>query len=220
MDFYHYIAVFTEGILAFISPCMLPMLPLYLIYLGGNSAKSVKGSSLTLRAVIFVLGFTLVFSAFGAAATAIGAFLRENMFLFRKISAIFMIILGIHYSGLIKLPFLIRSLKFEHKSKTNGLLSSAVFGMSFAFGWSPCVGIFLSSALLLAGNSKTVFQGISMLFVFSMGLGIPFILSALFAGYLRDMSDFIKARSNFISLVSGIFLSLAGILMFFGIIFK
>lgn len=219
MDGITYIFGFIEGVLTFISPCILPLLPVYFFYLAGVSDEGASAgmqdrSRLIGNSIGFVLGFTLVFVALGAAATSLGQFLKSNMGLFRKLSGILMILFGLNFTGIFKLNFLNVERRFEYKFKKLNFLNSIVFGAVFGFGWTPCLGAFLGSALLLAGNSETLWQGVSLLLVYSIGLGIPFIVTSVIFDRVKSSFRNIQKYSRIISIISGIVLILAGILVF------
>lgn len=211
-----YILSFIEGILTFISPCILPLLPVYLSYLAGTAThgKDLKRLAQLGNTAAFILGFTLVFVAMGAAATSVGFFLREHIVTFRKLSAIIMIVFGLFFFGLLKLPLLNKTIKFEYVSEKRGLVPSVVFGMVFAFGWSPCTGPFLGTALLLASSSETVLKGIILLLLYSAGLGIPFMLASLVFQRLREATGWFARYGEIIRYVSGVVLIITGVLTY------
>ncbi len=211
-----YFILFIEGITAFISPCMLPMLPVYLGYFAGQNPK---GGKTILNAIGFVCGFTLVFILLGAFSGSLGVFVFKNKRIINTVFGVLLILLGLNYAGILRIGFLnsILNPSFAHKKSNLNFFSSLLFGILFSAGWTPCVGTFLGSALMLAANSQTVLKGVLMLFVFSMGLGIPFILSALIVEKLKVAFDFIKRNYRIINLFSGILLSILGILMIAGI---
>lgn len=238
-----YILTFTEGILTFISPCILPMLPVYFLYLAGSTGQAGLGDSrgisglaghagptdtqcrsggfknrVLINAIGFVAGFTIVFVVLGAAATALGHFLESNRLLVQRLSGLIMVIFGLNFTGWIKLHFLDFEKRFGYSTENLKFLSSMVFGMVFSFGWTPCLGAFLGSALLLAGNSETMLEGTSLLLVYSIGLGIPFIISSMILEQLKGAFVWLQKHGRIISLISGILLIAAGLLVFFGIL--
>ncbi|HRY11974.1 MAG TPA: cytochrome c biogenesis CcdA family protein [Syntrophomonadaceae bacterium] len=210
-----FLLCFIEGLLAFVSPCILPLLPVYVFYLAGVSEQSdISHPRLIKNSIAFVVGFTLVFVALGATASLLGQFLQENISVFRKIGGLIMIILGLNFAGVIRLHFLDFDRHLEYRTRNLHFFTSVVFGTVFAFGWTPCVGAFLGSALILAGNTESLWQGITMLLLFSAGLGLPFIL---FATLFDRAGPLLKTMQNYhraISIVSGLVLILAGILMY------
>jgi len=218
-----YLLTVIEGILTFISPCILPMLPIYFLYLAGESEKADKTISsnknrLLINSIGFVIGFTLVFTALGATVTSLGHFLANNRALLEKISGLAMIIFGLSFTGIIKLGFVNMGKKIDFKFKKLRFLSSVVFGMVFGLGWTPCLGAFLGSALALASNSKTILEGILLLFFYSIGLGIPFIITSVIFEKIKGAFKQIQKYNRVISIISGVLLIIAGILVFTGIL--
>ena len=214
-----YILTFTEGILTFISPCILPMLPIYFIYLAGasedkNKLDTAGRNRMILNSVGFVIGFTLVFVLLGATVTSLGHFLESNRYLLQKISGLIMIVFGLNFMGILKIGFLNTEKRFHFKPGKLKFLSSIVFGMVFGFGWTPCLGAFLGSALLLAGSSKSMLQGMLLLLVYSIGLGIPFIVSSIVFEKAKGAFGWLQKHGRSISIISGILLIAAGILVF------
>ena len=216
-----YFLTFTEGILTFISPCILPMLPIYFLYLAGQSEKDEKLSSsnknrLLINSIGFVIGFTLVFTALGATVTSLGHFLVNHRILLERISGLAMIVFGLNFIGILKLNFLNMEKRIDFKFKRLRFLSSIVFGIVFSLGWTPCLGAFLGSALALASNSKTILQGMLLLLIYSIGLGIPFILTSIVFEKVKGAFKQIQKHSRAISIVSGVLLIVAGIMVFTG----
>lgn len=212
-----YLFVFIEGFLAFISPCILPMLPIYIVYLAGGDLESSDRKKLIVNTIGFILGFTIIFVLFGATATSLGALLGTHKSLLRQISGVLMIFMGLNFAGIIKVPF-INVEKRMHANVSNlKFLTSVVFGLAYATGWSACVGTFLGSALLLAANKATVVQGMFMLFIFSMGLAVPFMISTLIIDKLKNTFQFIKRHYRVMNVLSGVLLIIAGLAMFFDV---
>ena len=205
-----YIISFLEGMITFISPCLLPMLPIYISYFAGGEAKTTK-KTLT-GALGFVAGFTLVFVAMGALAGTVGSFLREYQTAVNILSGLIVIFFGLNFLGIFKLN-LFRGSSRSVKTDNMGFFSAMVFGVIFSIGWTPCVGAFLGSALMLASQQGHVVEGMLMLLVYSLGLGIPFVLSAVLIDYLKSAFNWIKKNYQIINLVSGGFLVFVGILM-------
>lgn len=210
-----YIITFIEGIVVFISPCMLPMLPIYFSYMIGQNQDN-KTKTTLINSLGFVLGFTIIFVTLGALAGTLGSYLIIYKTPLNIISGLFIILLGLNFIGAIKLPFLNRSFKVNIKRKGSGFLPSILLGMVFSIGWTPCVGPLLSTALLQASSMGSVFHGVMLLLTFSLGLGVPFIISALLIDNLKKTFDFIKKHSRIVNLISGLFLILIGILMITG----
>lgn len=205
-----YFISFLEGIITFISPCLLPMLPIYLSYFAGGETDNLK-KTLT-GALGFVLGFTIVFTAMGALAGTLGSFLQRHQTIVNILSGIIVIFFGLNFLGVLKLN-LFRGSKFTLKTNNMNFFSLVLFGMIFSLGWTPCVGAFLGSALVMASSQGTVLAGVLMLFLYSLGLGIPFILSAILIQKLKTTFDLIKRNYRTINTISGCFLILVGIFM-------
>jgi len=204
--------LFLEGLLAFISPCMLPMLPIYLMYLAAETKHGRKAS--VVNTVGFVLGFTLIFMLLGASATAIGALLNEHRLLLQRLSGVVIAIFGLHFLGVFRIGFLDIEKKLNVEIKRKGFLGSILFGAAFSLGWTPCLGPFLGSALMMAGGTgNSVIQGVFYLFIFSMGLGIPYILAALFFTNIKGVFQWLKKNARKIEIVSGVVLIIAGLMM-------
>lgn len=217
----YFLLTFAEGVLTFVSPCILPMLPVYFLYLAGESTidavyASRRPGRLVKNAAGFVTGFTLVFILLGATVTSFGFFLSSHRGLLEKISGLLMIIFGLNFVGILKIPFLNMTRRIDYQFKSLSFVTSVLFGIVFALGWSPCLSTFLGSALALASNSKTLAEGILLLLLFSLGLGLPFILTSIIFDRIKGTFRQIQAHSRLISAVSGILLIAAGILVFLG----
>lgn len=211
-----YFISFLEGIITFISPCLLPMLPIYLTYFAGGD--EVSSSKRTIKnALGFVLGFTLVFIAMGALAGTVGSFFKGHQTLVNLICGLVIIFFGLHYLGIIKIN-LFRGVRGNMSQKSLGFFSSALFGIVFSVGWTPCVGAFLGSALMLASQQGQATTGILMLLCYSLGLGIPFVISAILVDRLKGAFDFIKRNYRIINLICGSLLILVGVLMMSGLL--
>ena len=205
-----YLISFLEGIITFISPCLLPMLPIYISYFAGGgertTAKTLKG------AVGFVTGFTIVFVMLGALAGTVGSFLREYQTTVNIISGLIVIIFGLNFLGVFKLN-IFKGNQRSVKTDNMGFFSAMLFGIIFSVGWTPCVGPFLGSALMLASQQGHIAEGMLMLLSYSLGLGIPFILSAVLIDYLKSAFNWIKRNYKIINLISGSLLVIIGIMM-------
>ena len=205
-----YVISFLEGIITFISPCLLPMLPVYISYFAGGgertTAKTLKG------AIGFVTGFTIVFVMLGALAGTVGSFLREYQTALNIILGLIVIVFGLNFLGVFKLNIFKGN---QHYVKTDnmGFFSAMLFGIIFSVGWTPCVGAFLGSALMLASQQGHMVEGMMMLLSYSLGLGIPFILSAVLIDYLKSAFNLIKRNYKIINLISGSLLIIIGIMM-------
>ena len=208
-----YLISFLEGIVTFISPCLLPMLPIYLSYFAGGGERS---TAKTLRGVLgFVLGFTVVFMALGALAGTLGSFLSRHQMAVNIVTGAVVIFFGLHFLGLFKLS-LFRGTGGAVKSDM-GFFSAFLFGLVFSLGWTPCVGAFLGSALALASQQGHVLQGMLMLLCYSLGLGVPFLLSAVLIDKLKSAFTFIKRHYRILNIVCGILLILLGLAMATGL---
>ena len=205
-----YLISFLEGIITFISPCLLPMLPIYISYFAGGgertTAKTLKG------AVGFVTGFTIVFVMLGALAGTVGSFLREYQTTVNIISGLIVIIFVLNFLGVFKLN-IFKGNQRSVKTDNMGFFSAMLFGIIFSVGWTPCVGAFLGSALMLASQQGHIAEGMLMLLSYSLGLGIPFILSAVLIDYLKSAFNWIKRNYKIINLISGSLLVIIGIMM-------
>ena len=209
-----YLISFLEGITTFISPCLLPMLPIYISYFaGGNGNHSTKKA--LKNSFGFVFGFTAVFVALGAVAGTLGGLLREYQTIINVVTGAVVVFFGLHFLGLFKLP-VFKGMKAFDGNKEPGFFSAALFGIVFSVGWTPCVGAFLGSALMLASQQGETLTGILMLFAYSIGLGIPFVASAVLIDKLKDTFNFIKKHYRIINIVCGILLTAVGILMMTG----
>lgn len=212
-----YILSFLEGIITFISPCLLPMLPIYISYFAGGSERAT-GKTLK-NALGFVLGFTTVFVCMGAFAGVIGSLLGRYRIAFNIVTGLIVVLFGLNYLGVFKLN-LFRGINHNMGEKELGFFSSFAFGLVFSIGWTPCVGAFLGSALMLASQQGTMLMGILMLLVYSAGLGIPFVASALLIDKLKSAFNFIKRHYQVINWISGGLLVAMGIFMMSGLMTK
>jgi cytochrome c-type biogenesis protein len=205
-----YLIAFLEGIITFISPCLLPMLPIYLSYFAGGgqrtTAKTLKG------ALGFVTGFTVIFVAMGALAGTVGSFLHQYQTAVNLVSGLVVILFGLNFLGVLRWN-LFHGMKGGVNTRDMGFFSALIFGVIFSVGWTPCVGAFLGSALMLASQQGHVLEGMMMLLAYSLGLGIPFVFSAVLIDYLKSVFTWIKQHYDIINKVCGGFLILVGILM-------
>lgn len=212
-----YFISFLEGIITFISPCLLPMLPIYLTYFAGSGERTTKKT--VTGALGFVTGFTAVFIAMGALAGTIGSFFTKHQNIVNIVCGIIVIFFGLNFMGVFKLT-LFHGPKRSVDTDNMNFFSAVLFGIVFSLGWTPCVGAFLGSALLMASREGQVLQGILMLLCYSLGLGIPFILSAVLIDSLKGAFTFIKKHYRIINLISGLLLVAVGILMATGLLGK
>lgn len=205
-----YLLLFLEGIITFISPCLLPMLPIYVSYFAAGETDKKKTLTNSLG---FVLGFTLVFVAMGAFAGTIGRLIRNYVTILNIVTGLIVIMFGLNYLGIFKIGFLNRMGGKSADVKKLGFFSAMLFGIVFSIGWTPCVGAFLGSALLMASLGGSLLQGVVMLLAFSLGLGLPFVACALLIDRLKATFEFIKKNYKVINIVSGGLLVVIGILM-------
>ncbi|MCH7935827.1 MAG: cytochrome c biogenesis protein CcdA [Proteobacteria bacterium] len=217
-----FIGALVAGILSFLSPCVLPLVPPYLCFLGGVSLEQMSEGEgpdpgvmrgVLLSALVFVLGFSTVFVAFGATASTIGQFVGDNMDVLSQIAGAVIIILGLHFIGLIRIPILYREARFHAEKQPAGLIGPYIIGLAFAFGWTPCVGPVLAALLMVAGSEATVTYGASLLAVYSAGLGIPFLLAAL------GMKPFLAFMGRFRRHLKTVERVIGGLLVITGVLF-
>jgi cytochrome c-type biogenesis protein len=216
-----YLGALIAGLLSFLSPCVLPLVPPYLCFLGGTTFDQLTGedetpshvyTTVVLSSVAFVLGFTTVFVILGATATAAGQLIAENLPTLSKIAGVVIIIAGLHFLGLIHLPVLHREARYHADARPAGLIGAYLIGVAFAFGWTPCIGPVLAAILAIAAGEDSVRQGVGLLFVYSLGLGIPFIVAAIaIKPFLSTMQRFRKHLATVEKLLGG-FLVLTGVL--------
>lgn len=214
------------GLLSFLSPCVLPLVPPYLCYIAGTSVSQLQQASaidaalrrrVLLAALFFVLGFSTVFVALGAGASLIGAILRAYAHILAQVAGVAIIVMGLHFLGVFRLGFLSREARLEVQ-KPAGLGGAYVMGLAFAFGWTPCIGPVLAGVLAVAGSEATVWRGAGLLAVYSAGLGVPFLLAAWGMGpFLTFMARF-RAHLGKVEKVMGLLLILTGILFLTGTI--
>ena len=205
-----YVISFLEGIITFISPCLLPMLPIYISYFAGGGER--KTAKTVTCAFGFVTGFTLMFMAMGALAGTVGSFLRQYETAVNIVSGLVVIFFGLSFLGIFQLK-LFQGSRYSVDAANMGFFPALVFGIVFSVGWTPCVGAFLGSALMLASQQGHVVEGMLMLLAYSMGLGIPFVLSAVLIDYLKSAFNWIKRNYRVINAVCGGLLILIGVLM-------
>ncbi|MDA0986992.1 MAG: cytochrome c biogenesis protein CcdA [Bacteroidetes bacterium] len=214
-----FFTAFIFGLLSFISPCVLPIVPGYISFISGLSAKDMKDQTsssiktMLLNSILFVLGFSIVFILMGAGATKIGNLLLDQKDLLATIGGALIIVFGIHMTGLIKINTLNYEKRFHFKDKSYGLFGSFLVGVAFAFGWTPCIGPILATILTIASQQESIYQGIILLSFYSFGLGIPFILTAISLNLFFNFFNKIKKYFHTIEVVGGILLIFVGILI-------
>jgi cytochrome c-type biogenesis protein len=217
-----YIGAFVAGLLSFLSPCVLPLIPSYITYITGLSFSDLDAEHPThvvrrktmLHSLAFISGFTVVFVLLGASATYIGSFLQQHMDLVRKIGGILIVAFGIHVTGLIPLKWLLGEKRVSLKHKPAGYLGSFLVGLAFAAGWTPCIGPILASILMIAATEEKVAHGIVLLLLYSIGLGIPFLLSSLALHRFISIFNKFKKYIRLFEIITGFFLVIVGVLIF------
>lgn len=218
MDGIPALLAFSAGLLSFLSPCVLPLIPAYVSYLAGSALSDISSAKdkqhLLKRSAGFIIGFSLVFIVLGASVSGLGRLLNNNIGILRKAGGIVTILMGLHMTGLFKIRLLYSEKRLLHPGEGPGSASSIFIGMAFAAGWTPCIGPILSSILVYAGSMATIGKGIFLLAAYSLGLAIPFLLTAYaigsFSKYYRRFSKYLPA----VSVVSGILMIIMGILVF------
>lgn len=210
-----YLLTFIEGIASFISPCLLPMVPIYISYFIGEDQEDNKNNKAISNSIGFVLGFTIVFLVLSIFASQLGSVLSNNIRYIKIFFGIVIIILGLNYMGLLRINFLNKTKMKNLNTKNFNFYKAILFGILFSVSWTPCIGTFLSSALLLIAKQQDTLKGIIMMLLYSIGLGIPFIVSAILIEKLKNVFDYIKKHYDVIKRISGVILIIAGIYMIF-----
>ena len=213
------IGSFFAGLLSFVSPCVLPLVPPYLGFLAGVSLDELTGEGVDradprgvfFASLAFVLGFSTVFVALGASASFVGQFVTQHIQIFGYIAGAAIIVMGLHFLGVFRIGLLYREARVHVERKPAGLVGAYIIGLAFAFGWTPCVGPILAAILFVAGSEESVLQGATLLGAYSLGIGVPFLIAGLFAGpFMRFMSRFRKHMVS-VERVMGVVLILTGI---------
>jgi cytochrome c-type biogenesis protein len=209
------------GVISFLSPCVLPIVPPYLAYMSGVSLNEMSGETAARRraviaALFFVMGLSTVFLILGFTASAFGAFFLQNQILFARISGIVIIIFGLHFLGVFRIPFLDREARMDAGDRGGSSFGAYVLGLAFAFGWTPCIGPQLGAILSLAASEASVTRGTVLLGVYAAGLGIPFLLAAMFISRAMGVMNRLKRHMQTIERVMGGLLLLVGIAMLTG----
>lgn len=210
---------FIAGVLSFLSPCILPLIPIYISYITGISVKQLQEEpkntlKILIISLFFIAGFTLVFVLMGITATAIGNFILKNKNILRIIGGIIIVIFGFHLTGILKIKKLYTQKRIVFKNEKTGYLSSFLLGIAFSAGWTPCVGPVLSSILIIAANEKTILRGTLLLFFYSIGIGIPFLITSLLLNKILSFFNKIKKYYKTIEIITGLLLIILGILLF------
>lgn len=218
-----YLTAFLGGLLSFLSPCVLPLVPGYLSYIAGIRIEEATSNDTAIRkkiltsALLFVAGFSLVFIALGAGASGIAGFLRDYQSILTQIAGVLIIIMGLHVFGLFKIAFLYREFRLNPDiDEMQSVMTPFILGLAFGLGWTPCIGPILAGILVLAADQETIGQGMILLSLYAAGMGIPFMIAAFAMGYFQDKSTFLKKHLGTIEKISGVFLILTGIFIFTG----
>jgi cytochrome c-type biogenesis protein len=212
----------TAGVLSFLSPCVLPIVPPYLAYMGGISMQEMTGGDQAVRrkaitpALFFVLGLSTVFLFLGFTASAFGQFFLQNQALFAQISGAVIIVFGLHFLGVFRIPFLDREMRMDAGDKGGTAFGAYILGLAFAFGWTPCIGPQLGAILSLAASEASVTRGTLLLGVYAGGLGIPFLLAAIFVQRSIGFMNRLKPHMRLIERAMGALLLLVGVALLTG----
>lgn len=217
-----FISAFLAGLLSFLSPCVLPLIPSYITYITGLSFADLQAEHpdhairrrSVMHALCFVIGFTTVFVLLGASATYIGGFLQQHMNTIRKAGGVLIVLFGIHVTGVVPIHLLLGEKRVHLQHKPAGFFGSYLVGIAFAAGWTPCIGPILASILMVAATEETVLKGIVLLLLYSLGLGIPFLLSALAMHRFIVLFNRFKKYIRMFEIVTGVFLIVVGIMIY------
>jgi cytochrome c-type biogenesis protein len=220
------LAAFLAGVLSFISPCVLPLIPGYLSFVSGVTLEEMRGSGAlaapapgarrkaVIASIAFVLGFSLVFVSLGASATAVGAYLMTRLAVLGKAAGVIIILFGLHMMGVLRIGWLYSEKRVQTAKKPAGFFGAMVVGIAFAFGWTPCIGPILAAILAIAAAQESVWQGVKLLAVYSLGLGVPFIATSLAINQFFAASARLRRHYHAIEVVSGVLLVVVGVLIF------
>jgi cytochrome c-type biogenesis protein len=219
-----FVAAFAAGFLSFVSPCVLPLIPGYISFVSGVSVEEMRADAapaasrlqVFLTSLAFVVGFSIVFVLLGASATAIGKFMFARLPLLSKIAGIILIVFGLHTMGVFRLAFLESEKRMHAQRKPAGPLGAMLVGVAFAFGWTPCIGPILGGILAIAGSKNSVSEGVTLLAVYSLGLGIPFLLTSLAINQFFGAAKRIRRYYHAVELTSGALLIVIGVLIVTG----
>lgn len=217
-----YLGAFVAGLLSFLSPCVLPLIPSYITYITGLSFAELQSENpdgevrqrTVLHSLSFIFGFTTVFVLLGASATVLGSFMQENMTIVRKAGGLLVILFGLHVAGFLPIRLLLGEKRVNIRSRPAGYIGSYLVGLAFAAGWTPCIGPILASILMIAAIEEKVWHGIMLLLLYSIGLGIPFFLSALALQRFINIFNRFKHYIRIFEIMTGLFLVIVGVLIF------
>ncbi len=218
----NFAGAFIAGLLSFLSPCVLPLIPSYVTYITGLSFADLKAEhpshkvrqQTILHSLSFIAGFTVVFVLLGASATFLGGFLQEHMNILRKTGGVMIVLFGIHVTGVFDLGILLGEKRLTIHRKPAGYMGSFIIGLAFAAGWTPCIGPILASILIVAATEGKVYHGMALLLVYSLGLGTPFFLSSLALHRFLIFFNRYKKHIRVMEFVTGVFLIVIGIMIF------
>ncbi len=221
MDNVSVFTAFVAGLISFLSPCVLPLVPGYISIISGFSLdqlkdKNLQGSltrSVVLNSLMFILGFSVTFISLGASATWLGQILLSRMQLLYRLAGLIIIVFGIHLLGIVKLNFLYQDKRFHNVEKPRGVLGAFVLGLAFAFGWTPCIGPILAGILTIASTKQTVGQGVLLLGIYSLGLGVPFLMTSLGLNKFLAFYGRFKRHFHTVEMVSGALVIVVGVLI-------
>ena len=216
------VGAFVAGLLSFLSPCVLPLIPSYVTYITGLSFADLQDAHPThkvrqqtiIHSLLFIAGFTTVFVMLGASATYVGMFLQEHMGAIRKVGGVMIILFGIHLTGIFPIHFLLGEKRFTVHRKPAGYIGSFIVGLAFAAGWTPCIGPILATILMVAATEETVIEGIGLLLAYSLGLAIPFFLASLAMNQFLSLFNRFKQYIRMFEIITGLFLVVVGVLIF------
>jgi cytochrome c-type biogenesis protein len=216
------ISAFIAGLLSFLSPCVLPLIPSYITYITGLSFADLQAENPTskvrrqtiIHSLLFIAGFTFVFILLGASATFIGGFLQEHMKMIRRLGGVLIVLFGVHLTGIVPIQLLLGEKRMTIHNKPAGYAGSFLVGVAFSAGWTPCIGPILASILMVAATEETLYHGIILLLAYSMGLAIPFFLSALAMHRFLVTFNRFKKYIRLFEIVTGIFLIIIGIMVY------
>lgn len=218
------LTAFAAGIVSFLSPCVLPLVPGYLSFVSGVSLEEMRADerradasrAIVVNTLFFVLGFSIVFITLGAAATAVGGFFRDNLPILRQIAGVIIVLFGLHLMGLLPIKWLYRQAKFQGPDNARGPAGALLLGLAFAAGWTPCIGPILAGILALGAGQDTVWKGMGLLAIYSAGLGIPFLLTGWATQRFLGLFDAVKRHMRTVEVVGGVLLVAIGVMIFSG----